>query len=89
VKTITKNGLRFEVAFSENITVKGRPQLQFRSGSHADYVSGSGGQRLIFETTAEALDPVQNLDLHGGAILATEAAATLRAADLTLPALKL
>ncbi len=85
VKAISRHGAQVEVTFSENVTVKGRPQLWLRSGGYAGYISGSGGRALLFDAAAEADSPVARIDLHGGAILATEAAATLRAADLTLP----
>ena len=85
VQAISGNGTRFEVRFSEDVTVKGRPQLRLRSGGYAGYVSGSGGRTLLFEAAGETASPVASIDLHDGAIVATEAAATLRPAALTLP----
>jgi pectinesterase len=87
VKTVARNGTRCEVTFSENITVKGKPQLVLRSGARASYASGSGSQILIFDLAAGTgvTDPIEKIDLNHGAIFATEAAATLRDAELTLP----
>ena len=75
---------RVQLVFDEVVTVKGRPRLVLRGGEFAPYVSGSGTPTLIFGAPAGD-DPPQRIDLNGGAIIATEAAATLRPADLTLP----
>lgn len=75
------------VTFSENVTVKGRPRLNLSKGGPADFVSGSGGAMLIFENFNKATKPggVVSMDLNGGAIIACEAADTLRQADVSLP----
>ena len=77
---------RIQLAFDEVVTVKGRPHLLLRGGDVASYVSGSGTNLLTFGAPAGDAPP-QGIDLNGGAILATEAATTLRPATLTLPAL--
>lgn len=74
-----------EVTFSESVTVKGKPQLVLQSGAVAGYLSGSGGGTLVFAAPGGSRGRVAQLDLHGGAIIATEAAATLRSADVSLP----
>ena len=60
-----------------SVTVKGRPRL----GSAA-YTTGSGSTMLTFTGTT---DGATKIDLHGGAIIATEASAALRNADGSLP----
>jgi pectinesterase len=72
------------VVFSENVTVKGKPWIVLRSGGHAEYASGSGTNTLSFTVPAGARAEAAKLDLQGGAVIATEAATTLRHADLTL-----
>lgn len=72
-----------EVEFSEDVTVKGAPRLVFTDGTGATYLSGSGGKTLVF-ASPHAGDP-DKFDLQGGAIVATEAGAKLRVADLKLP----
>ena len=84
VRSVAQKGARIEVTFSENVTAKGKPRLVLRSGGFADYAAGSGSDTLGFDATAGASGPAERIDLQGGAILATGAAATLRFADLTL-----
>ena len=69
-----------EITFGENVTVKGKPRLTLRDGGYAEYASGSGGPTIVFATRirSEQLSDVAALDLHGGAIMASEAAAHLR-----------
>jgi pectinesterase len=85
VQKIAWNGDRIEAGFSENVTVKGRPRLALRSGGFAEYASGSGSDTLVFTAPAGGRDEIVKLDLQGGFIIATEAAATLRVADAKLP----
>ena len=84
VQRISTNGIQLTVAFSEIVTVKGKPRLALRGGTFADYASGSGTDTLTF-TAPSANATATKLDFNGGAILATEAAATLRLASATLP----
>ncbi len=76
---------RIEVTFSENVTVKGQPQLLLRSGAAVGYVTGSGGAVLAFAAPPGPRDAIAKIDLGNGAIIATEAAATMRPIDLSLP----
>lgn len=73
------------VGFSENVTVKGKPQLKLSDGTFAHYASGSGSDTLIFTMTPGEPGVVVSVDLNGGAIIASEADATLRLAQLVLP----
>jgi pectinesterase len=85
---IRKVGLendRITLGFSENVTVKGKPRLKLRGGGVADYASGSGSDKLVFNPPKDADTKVEAVDLNGGAIIACEAGATLRAANLSLP----
>ncbi len=80
--------------FSENVTVKGKPRLVLADGHFAEYTGGGGSNMLNFNTSPD--DPpgqnagvgwpaIGSVDLNGGAIMATQAAATVRSADLTMP----
>jgi pectinesterase len=73
------------VGFSENVTVKGKPQLKLSDGTFAHYDSGSGTDTLVFNLRKDAANEVASVDLNGGAIIASEAGATMRLAQLTLP----
>ena len=77
-----------QVTFDEPVTVKGKPVLTLAQGD-AVYASGSGTDKLRFPVNF-AIDrdaPVEAkaIRLHGGAIIASRAAATLRHAELMLP----
>ena len=74
------------LVFSEPVTVKGKPRLRMRSSGVADYVSGSGTDTLLFGQPSDSDDQVRTVDLNGAAIIACEASATLRPADLSLRA---
>jgi hypothetical protein len=74
------------VVFSEPVTVKGKPRLKMRTSGVADYVSGSGTDTLLFGQSSDSDDEVRTVDLNGSAIIACEASATLRQADLSLRA---
>ena len=77
-------GSQIALAFSEPVTVKGKPRLKMSGGSRADYVCGSGSETLLFDPTSDASDEVFAVDLNGGAIIARDASANMRAADLSL-----
>jgi acetyl esterase/lipase len=83
-KVIEQDG-RIAIVFSESVTTKGKPRLVLKSGGFADYASGSGTDELDFMRPADKHDGVDSLDMNGGAIIATEAATTLRVADVSLP----
>jgi pectinesterase len=71
------------LTFSEPVTVKGKPRLTFPNGQPADFIGGSGTATLEFSSPAAAFGGViPRLELNGGAIVACEAGATLRVAEL-------
>jgi len=74
-----------EVIFSEAVTVKGKPQLKLRDGRLIELGSGGGSSRLTFKLPPDAVGDVVSLELNGGAILACEAGAGLRLANVGLP----
>ncbi|MEY4385674.1 MAG: hypothetical protein RLY20_957 [Verrucomicrobiota bacterium] len=76
------------VTFSEPVTVKGKPRVTIRAGRMADYVSGSGSDVLVFKLAPGSTQGVPVLDLNGGAIIASEAGASLRCATGSLAAVK-
>jgi hypothetical protein len=78
---------RVTVTFSESVTVKGHPLARATDGTNATYVTGSGSNELVFALNSPRAKPVavREIDLHGGAIVATNAAATLRFAQINLP----
>lgn len=77
------------VTFSERVTVKGKPLLAFSAATQSfmnSYVAGSGSNVLEFSASASAAAvQAPRLELNGGAIVATEAASTLRVANLQFP----
>lgn len=86
-KVIPKDD-RIEVIFDESVTVKGRPRLVLKSGGYADYTSGSGSNTLIFNVPAGRQSEVIKFDFNGSAIIASEAAATLRRVNSVAPLIK-
>lgn len=75
---------QFVVTFSEPVTAKGHPRLIFANGEIAEFVGGSGTNRLAFAApSAIAAENHPKLDFHGGAIIACEAGAAVRVADPT------
>jgi pectinesterase len=75
---------RVALVFTERVTVKGKPRLKMCRSGVANYVSGSGGDTLLFEPAPDSGDEVCSVDLNGGAIIASEASATLRPASMRL-----
>jgi pectinesterase len=75
---------QINVMFSESVTVKGKPRLVLDNGRIANYASGSGSDTLVFTITRGEPGVVASVDLNGGAIIASEADATMRPAQLTL-----
>lgn len=65
------------LVFAEAVTVKGSPRLRLADGSFAAYRSGSGTAELEFAAAGSAASVA--LELAGGAIVASEAGARLRA----------
>ncbi|MBN2594369.1 MAG: hypothetical protein JXA81_12750 [Sedimentisphaerales bacterium] len=74
-----------DVIFSENVTVKGKPRLVLQGDDYANYRSGSGSNTLVFDVSKSQEVKVDSFDLHGGVIIATQAAAVIREANLSLP----
>ena len=81
---IAQSDGRITVAFNESVTVKGHPRVTLESDKFADYASGSGTDTLIFTAPAGDRLQIKTVDLNGGAIIASEAAASLLPADLSL-----
>jgi pectinesterase len=85
IQNISATDGRLTLVFSENVTVKGMPRLKLSDGAFADYASGSGTDTLTFNLPKDGVIKMASVDLNGGAIIASEAGATLRLAQLTLP----
>jgi hypothetical protein len=84
VKKIAAIGTQLTVTLSEPVTVKGHPRLALHNDTFAHYASGSGSDTLVFTAHAESVTATK-LDLKNGTVLATEATAALRVAQLVLP----
>jgi pectinesterase len=85
IQKVARNGGQMTLTFSENVTVKGQPRLKMSRGAGAGYASGGGTDTLVFNLPKDAPDKVVSVNLNGGAIIASEAGATMRPARLTLP----
>jgi pectinesterase len=83
ITRIEAKGDSIEVTFNESVTAKGKPQLTLKNGQTAVYVSGSGGEKLVFKTKDSNSGEVQAMGISAGAIIASQAAATIRVADLS------
>jgi pectinesterase len=86
IKEVRLSAGQFEFMFSEAVSVKGKLRLKLKHGELIELASGSGSKTLSFKVPVEAEVEPDSLVLTDGAIVACEAGATLRAADLTLPA---
>jgi len=68
------------------VTAKGHPRLRFAHNGVAELSSGSGTRKLEFTATEKLADAsTPKLELNDGALLACEAGAVLRLADITVP----
>lgn len=85
IQQIKTGAAQIGVMFNESVTVKGKPRLVLGAGKFADYVGGSGSNTLVFRVPEGVVDEVVSVDLNGGAIIATEAAAMMRAAQIAMP----
>jgi len=85
IQKVAMNGNQVLVTYDENVTVKGSPRLAWQDGKVASYAAGSGSQTLVFSGPSGMKEAPASLELNGGHIVATEAAATLRNASLALP----
>jgi pectinesterase len=81
IRQITRDGEGIRIEFDEAVTVRGKPRVMFADGNMSDYVSGSGTTALLFARPPSRAQ-VRSLDLIGGHILASEASASLRRADV-------
>jgi pectinesterase len=79
IERISPEERRITVRFSENVTVKGKPRLALKGGGYAPYQAGGGTDTLVFASAGGTRAEVTAFDLNGGAVIATEAAATIRA----------
>jgi pectinesterase len=76
----TRDG-KIAVTFDERVTVKGKPRLAMGGEKFGDYVSGSGGETIIFDGSNATANEA-TIDLNGGAIIASEAGAKIRGMGL-------
>ena len=86
IQTVNTADGRVTLAFNESVTVKGKLRLKLKGGAFADYVSGSGSDTLVFNRPKDATGTVIAVESNGGTIIASEAGAKLRLAQLKLPA---
>jgi len=86
IQKLRLRGRQIELVFSEPVTIKGKPRVTMRDGGVANYVAGSGTNRLSFELAWDSDHEVLAVDLNNGSLLACEASAGLRLANLSLPA---
>ena len=84
IRKMSWQDFHIEVAFNENVTVKGQPRLILQSGGSTKYIGGSGSSTLIFEKPTTEKDIIASIDLNGGSIVASEADVSLRNADVTI-----
>jgi hypothetical protein len=82
VTGVTRAGDRVKVEFSEPVTVKGKPHLVFAGAGEGAYLAGSGSSTLVFRAAADS--PAVRLESAGGAIVASQAAASLRLAPASI-----
>src|SRR5262249_48703894 len=68
------------IQFSEAVTVKGKPKLAVSDAGASDYESGSGSDTLTFKLPAGYQGALSEIDLNGGAIIASKASAAVRPA---------
>jgi pectinesterase len=76
VAEVSREGDNVRLRFSESVTVKGKPTVALTDGAAATYVSGSGTDTLVFAASSSSAP--KQLDLNGGAIMASIATAQLR-----------
>jgi pectinesterase len=80
-RSITWEGNDVSIGFAEPVTVKGHPLLHLADGTSASYSTGSGSKSLVFKMTTppkELASNVNGIDFDGGAIIASQASATIR-----------
>jgi pectinesterase len=86
VRAVEQRGRQIAVTWSENVTAKGKPRLVLSGGGFADYSSGSGSNTLLFTMPKDRQAQVEFVEIDAGFIIATQAAAALRSAELKFSA---
>jgi pectinesterase len=86
IQQLSVTGTKIALNFSEPVSGKGKPRVRMHGSGVANYVSGSGTDTLSFELASDSDHEVRDVDLNGGAIVACEASARLRSANLSLSA---
>ncbi|MFO1489158.1 MAG: pectinesterase family protein [Verrucomicrobiota bacterium] len=86
IRQIKNSPGHVQLIFNEAVTVKGKPQVRLANGTVASFAAGSGSDTLSFAVTeSDKPSALKALELNGGAIIANEASASLRLAELALP----
>jgi pectinesterase len=83
IRKIESKEKLISIIFTEPVTVKGKPRIMLSDGGSATYSTGSGTDTLLFAAPSAA--NVKSLDLNGGWIIASEADAVIRNAQLAPP----
>ena len=83
IKSIATKDKQIAVTFSEGVTVKGKLRFTLADNSSATLAAGNGSATLLFDAPNRRR-AVKSVDLDGF-IFASEADATTRMAELTLP----
>jgi pectinesterase len=78
VQHVTREGDLYTMVLGEDATVRGKPSLVLASGEKAEYISGSGSDRLVFKAPNAVGGDAKELDLGGGAIFACQAGRATR-----------
>jgi len=88
--SLSSDGAKMSVEFSEPVTVKGKPNLYVAAkaaghNSTGTYAGGSGSKTIVFNMNAPvpAVPDIGMIASDGGSIIASEAGATIREAQLT------
>jgi pectinesterase len=87
VRLMQRRDRQFVLTFTEEVTVKGNPRLILEDGTSCRCAGGSGTAILLFEIGPDATEDAKSMDLNGGAIIASQASAFDRHAELALPEL--
>ena len=85
IKSADSGEGRIRLIFDEPVTVKGKPRVALGAARLGNYAFGSGTDTLTFLCSSQTPDEVKSVDLNGGAIVASEAGASIRRASLELP----
>jgi pectinesterase len=88
IQTATVAGQELELRFDEAVTVKGHPRVVYRPEVYGDYLQGSGTRTLRFGLPTSEHPHRLSIELNGGEIIANEAGATIRKAELRAPEIR-